>query len=318
MILKFYKSPGLKCGQLAKKINSVSRVADVVADLESEICYYIEAETAFDKNEVEIIKWILTSPFERDELKDKSLFENEDSKKTVLIEIGPRLNFSTPFSSNAVSICKSVHLDKVKRIEVSTRYLVRLKSVVDNTTENEIVNALHDRMTECRYLSPIETFDHGFRPEEWFEVDVMTKGRKALEDVNSKLGLAFDNWDLDFYTDLFRSKLKRNPTSVECFDLAQSNSEHSRHWFFKGRMIIDGEEKKESLIDMIIETQSTSNQNNVIKFSDNSSAIEGFEVTGLRPNETHAPSNFKLEKMKQHLIFTAETHNFPTGVAPFR
>ena len=130
--------------------------------------------------------------------------------------------------------------------------------------------------------------------------------------------MAFDNWDLDFYTDLFRSKLKRNPTSVECFDLAQSNSEHSRHWFFKGRMIIDGEEKKESLIDMIIETQTTSNKNNVIKFSDNSSAIEGFEVLGLRPNKTNHPSNFNLVKLKQNLIFTAETHNFPTGVAPFR
>lgn len=33
--------------------------------------------------------------------------------------------------------------------------------------------------------------------------------------------------------DLFVNKLKRDPTSVELFDLAQSNSEHSRHWFFK-------------------------------------------------------------------------------------
>lgn len=47
------------------------------------------------------------------------------------------------------------------------------------------------------------------------------------------LGLAFDSWDLDYYTELFKNKLNRNPTSVECFDLAQSNSEHSRHWFFK-------------------------------------------------------------------------------------
>jgi phosphoribosylformylglycinamidine (FGAM) synthase-like enzyme len=50
-------------------------------------------------------------------------------------------------------------------------------------------------------------------------------------------GLAFDNWDLDYYTELFKNKLKRNPTSVECFDLAQSNSEHSRHWFFKVIML---------------------------------------------------------------------------------
>jgi len=51
-------------------------------------------------------------------------------------------------------------------------------------------------------------------------------------------GLAFDDWDLDFYTDLFKNRLKRNPTSVECFDLAQSNSEHSRHWFFKVTILI--------------------------------------------------------------------------------
>lgn len=50
-------------------------------------------------------------------------------------------------------------------------------------------------------------------------------------------GLAFDNWDLDYYTELFKVKLARNPTSVECFDLAQSNSEHSRHWFFKVSML---------------------------------------------------------------------------------
>ena len=36
-------------------------------------------------------------------------------------------------------------------------------------------------------------------------------------------GLAFDDWDLDFYTSLFQEKIRRNPTSVECFDLAQSN-----------------------------------------------------------------------------------------------
>lgn len=37
-----------------------------------------------------------------------------------------------------------------------------------------------------------------------------------------RTGLAFDSWDLDYYTALFQ-RVKRNPTSVECFDLAQSN-----------------------------------------------------------------------------------------------
>lgn len=37
------------------------------------------------------------------------------------------------------------------------------------------------------------------------------------------IGLAFDDWDLDYYTALFQSKICRNPSTVECFDLAQSN-----------------------------------------------------------------------------------------------
>lgn len=77
------------------------------------------------------------------------------------------------------------------------------------------------------------------------------------------------------------------------------------------------EKRKQSLIDMIIDTQNHSNPNNTIKFSDNSSAIKGYEVKLHRPKDTQTSSSFSLENVKQDLIFTAETHNFPTGVAPF-
>ena len=33
------------------------------------------------------------------------------------------------------------------------------------------------------------------------------------------MGLGFDEWDLDFYTKMFKEQLKRDPTDVECFDL---------------------------------------------------------------------------------------------------
>lgn len=227
------------------------------------------------------------------------------------------MNFSTAFSSNAISIYKSVGLSTITRVEVATRYLIKSKTPLSPSDEQAIVNVLHDRMTQCRYEKSIETFDHGFRPENWFEVDVISQGRKALENVNSKLGLAFDDWDLDYYTNLFKTKLKRNPTSVECFDLAQSNSEHSRHWFFRGKMIIDGVEQSKTLFDMITDTGNSSNQNNVIKFADNSSAIKGFKNNQIIPKETHQASPFEIKNIERDLIFTAETHNFPTGVAPF-
>ncbi|XP_067125117.1 phosphoribosylformylglycinamidine synthase isoform X2 [Centruroides vittatus] len=172
-------------------------------------------------------------------------------------------------------------------------------------------------MTELPYEEPILSFDLTITPQSWSEVPILEQGRKALEKVSEELGLSFDDWDLDYYTNLFCSKLQRNPTTVECFDLAQSNSEHSRHWFFKGRMVIDGVEKKESLIDMVMSTQQFSNSNNVIKFSDNSSAILGYAVNILLPKDSHQSSSFITRPGIRHIVFTAETHNFPTGVAPF-
>ena len=182
---------------------------------------------------------------------------------------------------------------------------------------------LSDKMTQCRYTDeniPQDSFDERLpkgKNDSWYFIPVLSQGRKALEEVNSKLGLAFDNWDIDYYTNLFTNVLKRDPTSVELFDCAQSNSEHSRHWFFKGKMIIEGKEEEKSLIKMIIDTQNHSNQNNTIKFSDNSSAIRGFKHQALRPTNVSGPGKIVTEEIESDLIFTAETHNMPTAVAPF-
>jgi phosphoribosylformylglycinamidine synthase len=78
-----------------------------------------------------------------------------------------------------------------------------------------------------------------------------------------------------YYYQMFVEELKRNPTNVELFDIAQSNSEHSRHWFFKGRLILDGEEMSESLLDMVRETWQKSPWPSVLAFCDNSSSILG-------------------------------------------
>lgn len=187
---------------------------------------------------------------------------------------------------------------------------------------NEIVNILSDRMTECRYTSantPINSFYESLptKNEPWYFIPVLAEGRNAIIRENKKLGLAFDDWDLDFYTNLFQNILKRDPTSVELFDCAQSNSEHSRHWFFKGKMIVDNVAESKSLIQMIGETQKHTNPNNTIKFSDNSSAIRGFTHEALRPENIKGPGRILKKVVESDLIFTAETHNMPTAVAPF-
>jgi len=46
---------------------------------------------------------------------------------------------------------------------------------------------------------------HHFSTNEqpWFSIPVIEEGRAALEKVNKDLGLALDEWDLEYYTKLF-------------------------------------------------------------------------------------------------------------------
>ncbi|XP_053551007.1 phosphoribosylformylglycinamidine synthase [Bombina bombina] len=287
-----------------------------ILSVKRELCYNVNwpGTSPPSSEQIDTLRWLFSCPFDPQSISETSFLCPEPLD--LLIEIGPRLNFSTAASTNAVSICRSVGLSNVDRIECSKRYMVKFKTQPEKREEQQLVASLYDRMTECLYPEPINSFEVSVQPEQVYEVDVLGQGRAALEKANSELGLAFDSWDLDYYTSLFQ-RVGKNPTSVECFDLAQSNSEHSRHWFFKGRLLVNGEKKEHSLFDLIMRTQDSSNQNNVIKFCDNSSAIQGKEVSSLFPAKTHCASPYQLHRSVRHLIFTAETHNFPTGVAPF-
>ena len=55
--------------------------------------------------------------------------------------------------------------------------------------------------------------------------------------------------------------------------MAQSNSEHSRHWFFGAHLVINGEQMPESLMQIVKATLKANPGNSVIGFKDNSSAI---------------------------------------------
>lgn len=272
-ILRLYRTPGCTEAKTNEIFNKLSTVTPNLKQIDTEECFHVELTKPLTEQEENILKWVLRNPHNPNSLVSQQvLTENENQ---ILIECGPRFNFSTSSSTNAVSICNNLGLSQVSRLEVSRRYLLTFTgSKPTKDTENKLALLLHDKMTECRYTPeniPQNSFNEKLaKKENICVIDVLGKGEEALKQIDEELGLAFDEADLKYYTDLFKNKLKRNPTNVECFDLAQSNSEHSRHWFFKGKMIVDGKEYEESLIDMIVDTQKHTNQNNVIKFSDNS------------------------------------------------
>ena len=57
--------------------------------------------------------------------------------------------------------------------------------------------------------------------------------------------------------------------------------------------------------------------NSVIAFKDNSSGIRGYRIRTLMPEQPGQPGRMVPAEAEYHVIFTAETHNFPSGVAPF-
>lgn len=279
-----------------------------------ETCFNVGGLGSGDAGDV--LEWLLAETFEPEGLMRRSEI---GSGVGAVVEVGPRLNFQTAWSANAVSICKACGLKGVTRLERSRRYsLTKVGGgVLDTGAVGRFVEAVYDRMTEMEYVTPLRSFDSGMQPAATSTVPVMTRGRAALEEVNAEQGLGFDTYDIDLYMDLFVGTMQRDPTIVELFDLAQSNSEHSRHWFFKGKLIIDGDVAPTHLFDIVRQTLKANPRNSVIAFADNSSTIRGGAIPLLLPSEPGHPSPFRISERDRDVLFTAETHNFPTGVAPF-
>jgi len=272
-----------------------------------EYCFYVETTEELSSNEANILKWLLAETFEPEKFSTISMLKDKNN-----IELGPRMNFETAYSTNATAICNSCGISKVIRLERSRRYIIPPEADRAGFISNS-----HDRMTECLYEEPLKSFGTGIKPEKLFHIPLIEKGVDALKEINDSMGLGLDSWDIDFYYNLFVNKIRRDPTNVECFQLSQANSEHSRHWFFKGKLVLDGIEIPESLMQIIMAPLDANPSNSLIAFKDNSSAIKGYKVNTIIPAAPGHYSRFIPQEMTYHIILTAETHNFPSGIAPF-
>ncbi len=241
-----------------------------LVECKSESCFNVEFDPQRFSNDDELkLLWLLRETFEPENTtEEKTFLPSSDSE--AIVEVGPRLTFSTAWSSNCMSMCCACGIVGIGRIEMSRRYQFRLSSPITAQDIELFASLVHDRMTECVYPTPLIRFASDEKPESVYTIPLIAKGQAALQEINRTHGLGFDAADLQYYADLFVNTLKRDPTNVECFDLSQSNSEHSRHWFFGGQLVVDGEERRETLFEMVKSTLPASS-NSVIAFHDNSS-----------------------------------------------
>ena len=158
------------------------------------------------------------------------------------------------------------------------------------------------------YPNPLSSFDTGLKVAPVRTIRVIEEGKPALWKISQELGFDWDNQDIERVHALYVDDLERNPTDVELFDDAQANSDHSRHRFYKGDLVIDGVSTNETLMDIITEPWCVNPNNSVIAFDDDNSAIQGGEILALTASSPWRPSAMVIAKRLRHITLTAETH----------
>ena len=306
---------------------AVERATGTPCKVEIEHCFNITSTALGDEagDAASALRWLLAETFAPEDLRASS--------PSCTVEVGPRPAFASAWSSTAVLVAEACGAKGLQRVERSRRYFIT--PAVD---VKKAADVLHDRMTECVYDGTAPFFDlETHEPAKIGTVSLIEGGVEALKKVNSERGLGFDAFDVAYYAQLFAEKLGRDPTDVELYDMSQSNSEHSRHWFFSGRQVVDGVEKDQSLFRLVKATLTKAREkaqslgredSSVVAFSDNSSVIKGGSCRVLVPEDaakadddaTHvgygaAPLVERTRTL--HALLTAETHNFPCAVAPF-
>ncbi|MDR0686571.1 MAG: phosphoribosylformylglycinamidine synthase [Dysgonamonadaceae bacterium] len=241
----------------------------------------------------------ISKPSKTDKKKLAWLFDDAELLTRKNIDtylIGPRREMVTPWSTNAVEIIRNMGIHGVTRVEEFT--------IVPDR------NVAYDPMLQRFY---------GGIGQDVFTINKRTESINYIEniaDYNRTEGLALSDEEVDYLNSVGK-KLGRHLTDSEIFSFSQVNSEHCRHKIFNGTFIVDGEEKKSTLFELIRRT-SEENPNGLISaYKDNVAFNKGPVIEQFAPHTADKPDFFETKQIETVLSLKAETHNFPTTVEPF-
>ncbi|MBI2961161.1 MAG: phosphoribosylformylglycinamidine synthase, partial [Betaproteobacteria bacterium] len=232
----------------------------------------------------------------------------------AMLLVVPRVGTISPWSSKATDIARQCGLAAVQRIERGVAYRFDGRDLIARH-RSAIAPLVHDRMTETVFEREEEAsalFRH-FAPRPLALIDVLGRGRAALEEANQALGLALAPDEIDYLLEHFGA-LGRNPTDVELTMFAQANSEHCRHKIFNAQWVIDGEPQERSLFAMIRTTHALNPQGTVSAYADNAAVMQGREVARFYPDNL---GRYGAHAELTHTLMKCETHNHPTAISPY-
>lgn len=306
--------PFLTDFQTTKLLNSLSQKTNLkITHLKSQQVYIFSKDLAEHdyKKAVDLLN-------HGDEIALNQASQHEN-REALQIIVSPRFGTISPWASKATDIFNNceIAIERVERLVVYTLIGENLPEKLPH----DIEMMLYDRMTQSLFydLAKAQHLFDDHEPAPLNHVDVMGKGREALESANREFGFALSSQDIDYLMDAYVHVLKRNPTDVELMMFAQANSEHCRHKIFNAQWTIDGEVQPKSLFGMIKNTFKQNPNDILSAYKDNAAVVKGHEGQRFYPllnsDNNHLAYDFHQEPID--ILMKVETHNHPTAIAPY-
>jgi phosphoribosylformylglycinamidine synthase len=288
---------------LARRLRETAPEVEAVT---FEHCFYVDVLKPLQPEQSAVLDWLLSETFE------PGSYGHQSSLTGSVLEVGPRVEIVTPWSTNATKICHACGLDSVIRIERSRRYQIAAKAGAALSSERleQLYPLLYDRMTEAPYVRPLTTFESDKRPDPVRPIPLIEEGPEALQ----RLGLAFDRPVLEHNYDYFTRVLRANPTDVVLTHLDQTQSDHSRHRRFNAVWRIDGVSQDETLMGMIKANHLRHPNHTLIAFEDNASVVRGHQTAVLASADPSGPSEMAVTTIDMEETAKGESHNHPTAI----
>jgi len=299
-------------------LNQLQAVLPAITSVQARFIHFVDSASPLSEDDLNRMNGLLTYG-------EPALPEHAEGVVEEFVVI-PRFGTISPWASKATDIVHNCGMAHIHRVERGVAYRINLKGGIlgtglgaakklDSEQAQAVAALLHDRMTESVLRHPDQAAGlfSSLEAKPLESIEVMGAGRNALEKANTDLGLAMSDDEIDYLLEAF-TNAKRNPTDVELMMFAQANSEHCRHKIFNADWTIDGVAQDKSLFKMIKNTHEKNPRGTIVAYSDNSSIIEGAEVTRFYPREgqEYAPSTELV-----HTLMKVETHNHPTAISPF-
>ena len=293
--------------RLNQLLVSLQKIDPNINSLGARYVHFLDASESLDKQEEQTLNTLLSyGP-------DWQAGPNNGQKIIVI----PRLGTTSPWSSKASDIARISGLKKIRRIERGLIYTIVFKDNKESNKLNELLDQLHDRMTQTILLDEkkLQSLFNVNEPKPLSSIPILSKGIDALMQSNIDLGLALNDQEMDYLLGKF-VELDRDPTDAELMMFAQANSEHCRHKVFNADWTINGLKKEYSLFAMIKDTYRSHPHGVLSAYEDNAAVMKGGRGCWFSPNQNNDGSYRKIED-EIHNMMKVETHNHPTAISPY-